>query len=248
MQNSYFTVVANSATFYVGFTYNGGAFTPTPGTPLYLINLHTNYNTTDLARLVAMALNGGAIGEVVTTAVSSITANSWFGFTTANGNKYYVWYMKNSSAVDPKPAGYTLGITVNLTGLTTAAQVATATMQAINGAYFAVPDFRGVFLRGLDPTGEWDLDAATRFALNYINYGDQLGSYEFDLAGPHTHTINPSGNSPSFGVFVSSGGGFAAPASGAPNTFDAQNTETANYNTGDETRPVNAYIAWAIKY
>ena len=61
-------------------------------------------------------------------------------WTGANANKYYVWYDVSGGNTDPAPAGFT-GIVVDITAAYTAAQVATATEEAMASGTPAVPGF-----------------------------------------------------------------------------------------------------------
>lgn len=98
---------------------------------------------------------------------------------------------------------------------------------------FNVPDFRGMFLRGMDSTAVNDPDAATRTSLNGGNSGAKVGSYEVDELKSHTH--------PMTGSFT----GVAAGSGTAFGTFSTSNTLAAG---GNETRPKNIYVNYIIKY
>ena len=103
---------------------------------------------------------------------------------------------------------------------------------------FNLPDYRGRFLRGVDGGVGRDPDRGSRTAMNAGgNTGDSVGSVQADEFREHTHTygrffgsysVNEPGNTDNFwnGVY-----------------FD--NTGIAG---GHETRPVNAYVNWIIKY
>jgi microcystin-dependent protein len=103
---------------------------------------------------------------------------------------------------------------------------------------FNIPDFRGRFLRGVDAGAGRDPDAGSRPAMNAGgNTGDSVGSVQADEFRAHSHTyarfygaysVNEPGNTDYFwnGVY-----------------YDI----TGNAG-GSETRPVNAYVYWIIKY
>jgi microcystin-dependent protein len=112
--------------------------------------------------------------------------------------------------------------------------------------YFNIPDYRGFFLRGVDPTGKRDPDAAARTApAGGAACGARAGSIQgwatgmprnkFVVNVPH----NPRGNGPAVGgkspllAFLSS------PAPNLP--------FPANAGGDTETRPANAYVNYIIK-
>ena len=186
---------------------------------------------------------GGTGESIIPLAGSSVVPNSYFVFTSSNNLKYYVWYNLNSAGIDPAPSGgYTMGIPVIYTTTMTAAQVASATQLAINSVYFAVPNFQGLFLRGYDPNIIWDLDAASRYSLDGANYGNNLGTFEYDAFLSHTHTgTGPGANDgPTPPTFNSASATSSAPGGTFPLTI---------LNSGlAETRPVNANVVWIVKY
>ena len=106
---------------------------------------------------------------------------------------------------------------------------------------FRVPDLRGVFLRGVNggiSDGFTDPDKDTRVS-RYTggNLGNEVGSFQADEFKSHTHTSKESimrtGNC---GLF--SGGSYGC---------SAQNP-AINNSGGNETRPMNAYVNYIIKY
>jgi microcystin-dependent protein len=102
---------------------------------------------------------------------------------------------------------------------------------------FNVPDLRGRFLRGWDNAIGRDLDRASRTAMaTGGNAGDAIGSVQTDAFKSHTHTeyrTDPGG------TFVDKGG------YGWPNyTYPTESGATG----GSETRPINAYVNYIIKF
>jgi hypothetical protein len=107
---------------------------------------------------------------------------------------------------------------------------------------FNLPDLRGRFLRGVDGAAGNDPDKATRTANNGGNVGNNVGSYQLDDFGNHTHNSNSPPPS-----------GWRGPgAVGGTNVSDGHvnNTTTAitSSSGGNETRPKNAYVNYIIKF
>jgi microcystin-dependent protein len=118
-----------------------------------------------------------------------------------------------------------------------------------NSTTFNLPDFRGRFLRGTNNSTGRDPDAASRTAMNTGgNAGDNPGSVQGHAFQTHNHGINKSTNgqqavtdyvyagSP-VGGYIGANTSQAAAASGG--------TAQASAN---ETRPINANIAYHICY
>ena len=137
------------------------------------------------------------------------------------------------------------------------------------GTAFNVPELRGYFLRGHDNGQGNDPDAATRIALLAGgNAGDNVGSYQTDTTKIHQHHID---------VTTANGGNHHHTSTiykGSLATWDGTNSDmtspghvswtyttgaagshahnftgnTENTFEGNETRPVNAYVVYIIKY
>jgi len=145
------------------------------------------------------------------------------------------------------PAGYLIcdGSAVDRTTYPSLfAAIGTAWGNANNNPQkFNLPDLQGRFLRGLDSrtTGGNDPDNTTRTAiLPGGNTGSNVGSLQGDEFKSHSHNISTQ----------AANGGISL------NNFipknDASNQGTWNKNTsasgGSETRPINAYVYYIIKY
>ena len=110
---------------------------------------------------------------------------------------------------------------------------------------FNLPDYRGVFLRGVDGGRGFDPDRATRQALvTGGNTGDNVGSYQDDALLNHTHLYAKN-------ISVNTVGGVV----GFPGTNDnfTNNVQSGGvYNlasvTSTETRPRNVNVNYFIKY
>jgi microcystin-dependent protein len=110
-----------------------------------------------------------------------------------------------------------------------------------SGGNFNLPDLRGRFLRGRDGGALRDPDSGTRTAMNTGgNTADNVGSVQVDAFKSHTHSIaKANGNT----------------CTGCGNIYtyldSAQVVDNSNIIQsagGNETRPVNAYVNWIVKY
>jgi microcystin-dependent protein len=104
-----------------------------------------------------------------------------------------------------------------------------------DGTHFNVPDFRGIFPRGVSGTSGNDPDATSRTAANTGgNTGNNVGSFQQYGIQSHVHAYS-----------IFSG------ATGPNNTFAAGTVQQAVLDTapqgGNETRPVNIYVNFIIK-
>jgi hypothetical protein len=104
---------------------------------------------------------------------------------------------------------------------------------------FCLPDYRGLFLRGVDARAGLDSQATERVAPTGSGTSGAVGSLQCDAFQEHNHNYDvatPSG--------LTSTGTAAAPttrptATGKPN---------APARFGPETRPRNIYVNYIIKY
>ena len=123
---------------------------------------------------------------------------------------------------------------------------------------FALPDFRGRFLRGVDNGASRDPDAATRIAMaTGGNTGDNVGSVQSGSFASHSHaagslavpandttlntTISPDDNGTRLrrtDIYTTAG----AVVANSPILIGS----SANTG-GSETRPINAYVNYIIK-
>lgn len=99
---------------------------------------------------------------------------------------------------------------------------------------FNLPDLRGNFLRGVDSTANYDIDRNLRTA-KYTggNTGNKVGTYQEDQFKSHTHSYN----------MPLSGGGGGSQSIGIGGAI-----VTTAPSGGSETRPMNAYVYFIIRY
>jgi microcystin-dependent protein len=117
------------------------------------------------------------------------------------------------------------------------AAIGTAYGNGDGSTTFNIPDLRGYFLRGVDNGAGNDPDTGSRTAPSGGNTGDNVGSYQGHVFGSHGHnlliTSNPGGTPGTYG------------ATGGPQTPSGSYIQAAG---GNETRPLNAYANYIIKY
>lgn len=242
----YFTFSSNAVAYYMWFQ-TATETDPAPGGTAIKVNLPLTMVAADVSSIIANALGTHQVNIVNTVAASMIPPGAFFNFY-ANAIPITVWY--NVAGSGTAPVANSL-IPVYLSGTETAAQVATITQIAINSVYFATPDLRGVFLRGSDPTAQWDVDQGNRGSLIQSASSADTGSLEIDTYGFHNHiltTHNTStatlvGNTVPFNSLV---GWMGGPAGGADGVPPAE--AFVNINGFPETRPVNMYVDYFIKY
>ncbi len=104
-----------------------------------------------------------------------------------------------------------------------------------NATTFNVPDLRGRFLRAASGGSGHDPDAANRVAIQPGGaVGDDVGSFQQDAFKAHHHTFHDYSD-----VGLNSGG-----TRGTNNLLQSLTDDVG----GNETRPVNAYVNYLIKY
>lgn len=134
---------------------------------------------------------------------------------------------------------------------------------------FNIPDLRGRFVRGVDkniqgvatPAGEAgprdpDRDGrgpASPLSVSQGNRGNFVGSLQEDALESHGHDVSDPGHSHSFDAFRTDGaGGVGQAYPRDPNGFGTGRTVTnitiPRSGGGSETRPVNAYVNWIIRF
>jgi microcystin-dependent protein len=125
----------------------------------------------------------------------------------------------------------------------------------ISGGFFNIPDFRGRFLRGVSGVSPNDPNKTTRTAMNIGgNVGNLIGSIQSNSTAVNGLTISDAGHF----HYISNtsqtqlGSGKITCGSDGPegaNPYTDTTSSNVSLGTGDsETRPLNAYIQFIIKY
>lgn len=224
--------------YYVWFTVDGVGVDPAPGGTAIKINLlSTDVTFAGIAEKIGIALNGVELTSFIFPAGSAIPSGSYFTFETSGGTQtlYYVWFKVNGIGTDPALAGR-IGIKVDVLSTDNPFIVRQKAIYFVNSTYFGIPDFRGLFLRGLDIPNNYD--TGTRFNLNNTQTGGlNLGTIELDEILSHSHnyirllsTIAANGAAPTITLFNNQGGAITS------------------VSGGGESRPINSVVNYYIKY
>lgn len=235
---SYATFGVPGTQYYLWFTINGAGSDPAPGGTGIRINLLSTDTAQEASDAIRESISGYQVSLIRCAPASDIPGGSYWTFG-ANGISYSVWYKVNGVGSAP---GVGVPIQVTLTGAENNVQVATATVNAINDVYFAVPDFRGMFLRGIRGSGQFDISAATRFSNISGYFGNNVGTFELDTFQSHTHGFAFNDYSGSGNVIEYVTGTAAGQLFPTPNNLTISNTGRA------ETQGVNAGVEWFITY
>ena len=132
---------------------------------------------------------------------------------------------------------------VDMLSTDTSTQVAQKLDVAMRNIQFKIPDLRGQFIRGWDNGAGVDPDSGARTKSNESGgapfTGDHVGTKQAGENKAHTHApLSPAGS------FLGSGTGYSA---GNTSSFNASAATTAS-SGGAETRPINIYMMYIIKY
>jgi len=194
--------------------------------------------------------------------VFDAAGNSAFSETAGQGFNPPGTLIASMATATPPGYLYCNGAAVSRTTYSTLfAAIGTASGNGDGSTTFNVPDVRGYFLRGQTDGTVSDPDASSRSANNPGgNTGDNVGSVQSSAFASHTHTVTDPGHQHTERVGTLSGGGTQAivatgnSGAGIQNTTVNATTATVtgitNQNTGAsiETRPLNAYVRYYIKF
>lgn len=132
------------------------------------------------------------------------------------------------------------------------AVIGTTHGQGDGSSTFNIPDYRGRFLRMVTGASSNDPDAASRTAMGTNgNTGNNVGSIQSHLFASHNHGGGNHGHSSS-GSFGAGGGLAMQGSDGGGIPFGVSNVNSSGTiittQGGNETRPINAYVNYIIKY
>lgn len=131
-----------------------------------------------------------------------------------------------------------------------------------NASNFLLPDYRGRFLRGVAKGSTNDPDRASRTAMGSGGLtGDNVGSVQGHAFQTHTHTQSAHRHITAYHASGTVGHPYNPGYSG---TINSPNTQYSDYQTpaiqnasasgansqasSNESRPVNAYVIYCVKY
>ena len=231
------STLTDALSYYVWFNTGTETIPTAPVTGSRPIELRINPTDTaqDVANVIREMFNALQSTNID---VDVIPPNSsYFTFQTnpSSVQNYYVWYSLNGTGINPSIGG-SIGIEVIYTGLESTDELLTKTLIAINQYQYAVPQGQGMFLRNADPSGLWDFDNLTRFSNVTGIVGPNLGTFEYSQFLLHDHFISQNNVPRATGAKVY--------VPGEP-VGDFASEATAG---GSETRPVNMYVNYYIKY
>jgi hypothetical protein len=239
LAGKYFTFnsrhLGNDEAYYVWFKVDGAGSDPSVGGRTAILVKLKSTDTADIvAEKVSESLNGFQVSIVSPTLPTVIPVGSYFLMYATSG-EYYVWYQIDGVGVDPKVSN-AIGVKVSLSSTDTIMYVGDYTQWCMNRLYFAVPDFRGMILRGQGGSiNGWDPDALTRYSMVPGLTGDLIGTYENDQNIQHLHSYIES----------------LTPNAGSVGTVNSSYGD-ANRNTsltgGKQANPVNISVNYVIKY
>jgi len=114
------------------------------------------------------------------------------------------------------------------------------TVRDTGGAYFVLPDLRGVFLRGKDPTGAIDPNGATR----------EMGDIQFNDVGIHVHQIRDIAENWYTKTVLTNNAaaGTDLQVVEQTTTQTTASLQSLSPTTVSETRPTNSVCWWCIRF
>lgn len=220
---------------------------PAPGGTGIKVLLKSTDTAQDVANVLRETINCFLITNITITGLP-LPGQYWL-FQTKPGffnRNFYVWYKVDGVGADPLVSGR-IGILVEVLSTDNTSQVMTKTLSSINRYQYKVPDFRGMFLRGLENNVKWDADLLTRFSTITGISGANIGTFEFQQFLSHKHDAI-TGGTPGYlsqGSTIIREGGGPFEANANPLTAIQVNIQSAG---GNETRPINSAVNWYIYY
>jgi len=231
----WWSFASNSTNYYMWFKItNETDPAPSGGQPIQ-VNLDPLATAQDVANIVRETLSAYQSTSIIVDGLPNPGANWYFSSNPGAVINYYVWYTVDNAGTDPLPAGK-IGIKVPLLSTDTDAEIVTKTLIAINAYQYLVPNFSGMFPRGIDFDAIFDLDVAQRWSMVSGLSGANVGTFEYQQLLSHYHSKPIVHNSNDVVV------GWAI-----ENEYTGGSDNT-NLTGGSETRPVNFYLQWIIRY
>ncbi len=227
------------------------------------VNLGVTDGVETVAAKTVFALNNFQSTDIATVMGSSVTSGGYFTADTVSGEDFYFWYTIDGAGNDPNVDQRT-GIKIELLSTDGAQQVAQKTISEINSYQYAVPDYRGMILKG-DIGSRPDIgledELPFRFNRNNIKKSRTVGSEQLSANRQHYH-----GDIVSKSVYSEDGSlnPHFTPGNDGASSFSATSPspQRGNYLSQNKSfiyvgrdhsnttnsRPANASINYVIKY
>lgn len=223
----------SNTAYYVWYRVDGAGVDPAPGGFGIRCDLLSSYGNDKVAIATLQTVQGEASSDVIFTSGATVNPSDYW---LLNGlglvGDYTVWYQVNGLGVDPDLPGRT-SIMVSLTGAETAAEVQFKTRTALNSVYYALPDYRGVFLKG---GGNQFIEDNLLFSASGIAPFLTNMPYQVEEFASHNH--NYVFNNLTFDN-----------AAGVGQFVVTSNPTIPTSNTGGfSTRPTNSSVFYFIRY
>lgn len=181
------------------------------------------------------------IFDVTTTTVDGTNAGQYLTFSAISvlggTTDYYVWLFIDNSGVDPAVGGAT-EIRLEISALDTVDEIAEQLKSIMDGLFIRIPDYRGRLLRGVDDGVGRDPDAASRNNRGDGITGDNVGTIQGDEFKAHTHDVD------TFDFILGTNTTLPKLEPDSLGLVPFATTSTG----GAETRPINIYVNYIIKY
>jgi len=160
----YFEWSNTTTDYYIWYTVDGNGDNPNiagrTGIEIHLDGSDTQENVMQKTRF---AMNGFQTSTVIPVDGASINDGEYFDYSSTDRD-YRVYFSVDGGSTTPDLSSKT-GIKVEIASTDTVDIVATNIHQSINKNRFAVPDWRGQFIRGVDDGANVDPDAVRRYAI-----------------------------------------------------------------------------------
>src|SRR5271154_6789285 len=216
------------------------------GTNKFILSIPNDLTGAQVAQLISAVINCCQISYVIVG--TQVPPNgSFFTFMCNSGSLRTIqpWYNSNPAATPPVAlTGEEIQIVTPAGSPPSAADIIAATVTAIDGYQFYIPNLAGAFLRGNDPSMLFDLDFASRMSFGSGSASTGFGTMEFDQFQAHVHlaTTVPSLTTNRSGSIFDSGSALDAYWDGSGTALTYATTIASA--GGTETRPVNFSINW----
>ncbi len=234
LAGKHFLISSTATNYYIWFTVDGVGTDPAIGgrTGIKIALLSTTI-AQSVAGFISWSLYGCDHQFITFNAAGTLTAGDYFTFYNS-ANTYDFYYIVDGIG---SYSGSNIGVPIRVSSGDSSSVVATKTLDIIRSIKFQVPA-GGRFIRMRDRGAGNDPNASIRLAAgDRITTGDQVGTIQHQDIQPHTHPfVHP----------VLAGQSSTKVAGGGVDQYNFDSD--TGINIGTETRPVNIYADYIIKY